>query len=250
MVLEELYELPEAVAVTAHRGFSGLYPENTLLAFAKAADLGVDLIEFDLRASADGTPVILHDAAVDRTSDGNGPVGACSLDELRKLDFSCGRDMDLRIPTFEEALEAIPPSVGLNIQVKETGPPLLAEICRLYATWDLYRRAYLTVSTFDDAAAVRRIDPGIELCVLDRGHALDEPRLREMADHGLRYLQPHRRDLTLELCAAIRRMGFRANVFYSNTDADNRRFIDWGIGGILTDRPDVLLQTLRDLARR
>ena len=70
--LQALYADPDKVVITAHRGFSGQYPENTILAFEKALDLGVDLIEFDLYGSKDNVPVVLHDRTLDRTSNGTG----------------------------------------------------------------------------------------------------------------------------------------------------------------------------------
>ena len=73
-------------AVIAHRGGAGLRPENTLAAFAHAAQLGADVLEMDLRLTADGTIVVLHDPTVDRTTDGTGRVDAMALADLRKLD--------------------------------------------------------------------------------------------------------------------------------------------------------------------
>ena len=244
MVLEELYKDPGKIVVTAHRGFSGLYPENTLVAFQAAVDIGADIIEFDIRGTRDRVPVISHDPTVDRRSNGSGAVADHSYEELRRLDFSGGSGAGIPIPTFEEALAAIPSSLGLNIQVKETEPDLLEQICELYHRADLYRRGYLTLSTFDGAEAVRSIDPRVELCILERKQTLNGRLIRRMKDFGCRFLQPHRRDMTPELCDEIRESGLFANVFYSNSDADNRLFIGYGIRGILTDRPDILIETI------
>jgi hypothetical protein len=68
-----------------------------------------------------------------------------------------------------------------------------------------------------------------------------------MRAFGCRFLQPHRRDVTPQLCRQIREMGSCANLFYSNTDQDNRRFIGYGIQGILTDAPDILVRTIKNL---
>ena len=263
MILEHLYQDPDRIVVTAHRGFCSRYPENTLLAFEKAEDIGSDIIEFDIRGSREGLPVILHDSTVDRTSDGTGPVGDFTLEELKELDFGGSAKVGdlpgdsykspkglkkIEIPTFKEALETIPTSVGLNIQIKETDPPLLEEVCRLFHAHELYQRAYLTMSTFEDAEKVRKINGRIEVCLLERKKALDRDMLKQMKAFGCRYLQPHRRDVTPELCSQIREMGFYANMFFSNTDEDNRRFISWGMQGIMTDAPDVLLRTIQTLS--
>ncbi len=178
------------------------------------------------------------------------------MEQLKKFDFGRSGDVagsppgpsKIEIPTFKEALEAIPESTGLNIQIKETDSPLLAEVCRLFDLHDLYKRAYLTMSTFEDAEKIRNIDRGIELCILERKQKLDEGLLNKTKKFGCRYLQPHRRDVTPDLCSLIREMEFYANMFYSNTDEDNRRYISWGMQGIMTDAPDILLQTIRTLS--
>ena len=72
----------------AHRGFSGKYPENTILAFQKALEEGVDGIELDVQLTKDGELVIIHDESVDRTTDGKGLVVSYTLEELKKLDAS------------------------------------------------------------------------------------------------------------------------------------------------------------------
>jgi glycerophosphoryl diester phosphodiesterase len=235
------------------------YPENTNPAFIAATQTGADIIEFDLRGTRDRIPVVLHDSHLERTSDGSGNVGDYPLIQLKEMDFAyhwkqegngpllLGSSKRVPIPTFEESLQAIPESVGLNIQVKEADPQLLGTICALFDRYDLYQRAYLTLSTFSDCVAVREINPRIDLCVLERKLPLDYTILRRMKEFGCRFLQPHRRDVTPELCYRIREMGFWANLFYSNTDQDNRRFIGYGIRGILTDTPDVLVHTIKEI---
>ena len=78
--------LNSGITVIAHRGGANLRPENTLVAFEHAVSIGADVLEMDLRATADGSIVVLHDATVDRTTDGQGRVDALTLAELQKLD--------------------------------------------------------------------------------------------------------------------------------------------------------------------
>ena len=105
-----------------HRGFSGRYPENTMLAFEKAIEAGCDGIELDVHLSSDGELVIIHDERVDRTADGSGYVGKMTLKELRNLDVSAsfrGQYGVNRIPTLEEYL-ALAKETGIitNIELK------------------------------------------------------------------------------------------------------------------------------------
>jgi glycerophosphoryl diester phosphodiesterase len=261
--LDDIYSDSKRVAVTAHRGFSGQYPENTLPAFLAAVALGVDLIEFDLRGTKDGVPIVLHDATLERTADQSGSPTGYLLSEILTFEASYWRGSHelgekltapalpgTRIPTFEQLLETVGEEIGLNIQVCDAGPPVLAEICRLYRAFDLYARGYLTMSTYAEAERVRDIDPKIELCVLDRQGHMNEAALDRLQAFGCRYVQPLRRDVTPSFCAAARERGLRANVFYGNDDAANRELISMGVQGILTDYPDVLLATQLALGLR
>jgi len=101
--------------VAGHRGYKAKYPENTMLGFRKARELGVDMLELDLRLTRDGQLVLMHDATIDRTTDGHGRVEAFSLRELQGFDAGMGE----RIPTFEEFLDWVQPTgLFLNVEIK------------------------------------------------------------------------------------------------------------------------------------
>lgn len=105
----------------AHRGYSARYPENTLLAFAKAIEAGADMIELDLHFSHDGELVVIHDDKINRTSDGRGNVADLTLTELRKYNYNnrmtnCGF---AGIPTLAEVIELVDSRVLLNIEIKK-----------------------------------------------------------------------------------------------------------------------------------
>ncbi len=104
-----------AAPVIAHRGASGTCPENTLLAFETGLSQGADALELDVRLSADGIPVVIHDADVDRTTDGSGPVAGYTAAELANLNAGSGQ----WIPRLEEVLAAFP-AVPMIVEVKET----------------------------------------------------------------------------------------------------------------------------------
>jgi glycerophosphoryl diester phosphodiesterase len=248
--------------VTAHRGFSGRYPENTLPAFRAAIDLrigecGVGLIEFDVRGTRDGVPVVLHDPTLDRTSDLAGSPSDLTLAELREGNFTYwqgayrgGRRLDapampgVTIPTLEEVLALAKGQVGFNVQVYQTDPPLLREICCLYRAFDLYGDGYLTMSTYREAEQVREIDTEIVLCVLERQNSGGVESLDEAAAFGCAYVQPRHQVVSPAYFERARRLGLRANVFYANTPEDAQRLAEMGAHGVLADYPDVVLEAL------
>ncbi|WUJ73373.1 glycerophosphodiester phosphodiesterase family protein [Kribbella soli] len=108
--------------ITGHRGAVGTEPENTLRSFRRAVADGCDEIELDLRVSADGELVIIHDATVDRTTSGSGEVASLTLAELQALDAGLGE----QIPTWSETVAAV--DVRIQAEIKaEAAVPLLAQ---------------------------------------------------------------------------------------------------------------------------
>lgn len=136
------------IYVSAHRGYSEVYPENTMAAFRAALDLGVDQIETDIRVTKDGELVIMHDAAVDRTTSGSGAVESYTLAELKQLDAGIKKGERFageRIPTLVEFMELIKdvPGLTVNFELKEyptAGREALAfDVCdRVLRTIDDY----------------------------------------------------------------------------------------------------------------
>ncbi len=105
---------PAAMPVVAHRGASGELPENTMLAFREGLAQGADALEFDVRLTADGVPVVMHDATVDRTTGGTGAVSHLELAHLASLDAGHGE----RVPTVEQVLGEFP-ETPVIIELKE-----------------------------------------------------------------------------------------------------------------------------------
>jgi glycerophosphoryl diester phosphodiesterase len=105
---------PDARPIVGHRGASGENPENTLISFDRALEQGADALELDVRITADGVPVVIHDATVDRTTSGSGSVSAHPLDLLRSLDAGQGQ----RVPLLSEVLERYA-ETPLIIEIKE-----------------------------------------------------------------------------------------------------------------------------------
>jgi len=140
---------PSPIQVMAHRGWPVLYPENTLLGFEKALELGAEILEFDVRLTRDKVPVILHDATLERTTDGAGPVGALSAAEVRRLDAGSRKDARFagqRIPTLDETLDlaARYPRVVLNVELKDATEENCARTMEALLERGLLQRCVLT----------------------------------------------------------------------------------------------------------
>jgi glycerophosphoryl diester phosphodiesterase len=261
-VADHVYFSSPAPWAIAHRGGRGLWPENTLLAFEKADALGVDVLEMDLRVTADGAIVVIHDASVDRTTNGHGRIDVMTLDEVRALDAgykfrnTAGeyfyRGKGVRIPTIEEVLSRFG-TRRLNIEMKEFEPHQAAQLCRLFKQRGVTDRVLIASFGSDAMAAFRDECPtvatsatlreGMMLYYLDRlrlgsiyrGTAVAVQTPERFGRQ--QFLSPH----LLETAAAY---NVKVQVWTVNEEADMRRLLRMGVQGILTDYPDRLLKLM------
>lgn len=253
--LTSLYKTLENVRPVriAHRGASGLYPENTIPAMEKAVKLGADMIEFDLRLTKDGIPVVLHDPTIDRTSNGKGVPADYTFEELRKFNFSYRGGVpvysELAIPAFEEILAEFRDLCCMNIQVYDTTEAGLKTICALYRKYEMFDRGFLAIG-HEAARLVRRIDPDVEVAILGQWDLRGTPdEIRKCHAAGCRFLQPVHDHLHPETFTCAKEQGMYANVFFSDTDIENRKLIGLGASGILTNRIDLLTDTCNALKK-
>jgi len=141
-----------------HRGARGLAPENTLKSFAKAIQLGADMVEFDVQLTKDKKIVVIHDFTVDRTTDGNGKVSRLTLEEIKQ--FSAGQGE--KIPTLTEALEFLKGRCRVYIEIKSRKAIdyLIAEL----KTRDLaVENIYVSSNYFKSLRKVKRALPAVKV---------------------------------------------------------------------------------------
>lgn len=156
----------------AHRGYSELFPENTMPAFEKAIEAGADMMEFDVHMSKDGHAVVIHDNDVRRTSEGYGLVKDMTLAELRALDFNFTGDRGIGraiIPTLEEVMLLARGKVALNIEIKNCPyryPGIEREVSRLVRTHEMADD--VVISSFDhfSLVTIKKIDPSLRIGML------------------------------------------------------------------------------------
>ena len=239
------------VANVAHRGASGDYPENTLLAFRKALEIGVDEIELDLHSTKDGRLVVMHDGTVDRTTGGTGAIGDLTLAEIKALDAGSAFDERFRgerVPTWEEALDLVQGKVGLNVHLKEGGHPdgdYERRVANALLDFGMVEDSILTCC--DESVGIfAGIDPRIE-CRIFRGSRTPEEYIRKSVEMGLRTMQPGRDITTREFVEKAHEAGRIVHVFYADTPGDMRAFIDIGVDGILTNYPARLKAVLEEI---
>jgi glycerophosphoryl diester phosphodiesterase len=246
--------------VIAHRGASGQLPENTLAAFRRAIELGADAIEFDVRLTRDGVPVVIHDPTVDRTTNGSGPVHSFTLAELRQLDAGARFTLDGRTfpfrgrgwtpPTLEEVLIAFP-GVPLLIELKLAAP---GEGVRRVLAADGCRRRVLLGSTRAEAVAPFRKEGFATAASVREARWLGRAGLAGGAD------QPRYAALCIPrwfngLPVPVTRLARLANeagavthVWTVNDAATAERLWQAGIHGMITDDPAAMVAARAALA--
>lgn len=161
------------ILIIAHRGFPRLFPENTIPAIVGAFDLGADAVELDARLSKDSVPVLMHDATVDRTTNGTGEVSSLTLEQLQALN-ACWRFRQsvppCPVPTLESALAAARWRGRLVIELKDPFP--YSMVGRVVAELRRQRMAdqvLLTSFNYDMVKAIRAVAPGIPVGYIDAG---------------------------------------------------------------------------------
>jgi glycerophosphoryl diester phosphodiesterase len=224
------------VIITGHRGALGTEPENTLRSFRRAVDDGCDEIELDLRVTADGELVVLHDATVDRTTDGSGEVAGLTLDEVRSLDAGLGEV----VPTWAETVAAV--DVRFQAEVKAArAVPLLVE--SLQADTSLAARTMITSSHADILLAVRRAMPSASTgLIFGRTPAVDDVlALTRAAEAGTALCGID--GLTVEGVRQLQDAGLDVTAWPVPDQTTLERAFALGVDGITTDNPHLLQAT-------
>jgi glycerophosphoryl diester phosphodiesterase len=212
-----------------HRGVMGVEPENTLRSFVRAEQAGMDAIELDLHLSKDGALVVMHDADVDRTTDGKGPIADKTLAELRELDAGDGE----RVPVFEEVLDCV--RAPLQAEIKDVAAArALAEVMHRR---DLVHR--VEVSSFhDDAVAeIATLVPGVRtVLIASRWGADIVDRAKAV---GAASLALNIRRLTLESVEHAHGEGLQVIGWVVNTQDHLRLVRALELDGATTDFPEI-----------
>jgi len=160
----------------AHRGGMATHPENTRPAFQEALRLGAHMIEFDVQFTKDGVLALMHDAKVDRTTDGEGRFSDMTLAELRRLDAGLRKDARFagtRIPTLDETLAIMPRDVWLNCHLRHGGADVGIAAAHALAKAGRLHQAFLAASP-DAADAARAAVPAVQICYMGRqGNTVD-----------------------------------------------------------------------------
>lgn len=249
--------------VFAHRGGGGIFPENTLDAFEYSAKMGADVLELDVHSTADGTLVVLHDASVDRTTNGNGKISEMTLETVKKLDAGFRftpddgktfpfRGQGISVPTLQEVFDALP-DMTFNIEPKQATPSITKPLC------EMIRRHQMTEKVIVGSFRQTAVDEFRAACpeVVTAATPSEASEFLAMYKTGIsssysppmQALQiPERAGfinvVSKDFVAAAHKRNLQVHVWTINDPADMQRLIEAGVDGIMTDYPDKLLELL------
>lgn len=227
----------------AHRGASGSAPEHTRRAFLRALDVGVDMIELDVQASADGELVVIHDFHLERTTNGRGAVREHSLAALRQLDtggwFGC-EFRDERLLTLSDVFDLIGDRAALNVEVKPTvgdEQHVATELVRLLRRLDRVDSTIVSCFDFDVLRIIRGLDDAVSLGLLTYDQDLTAvwATAREL---GARSVHPYWALVTPALIASARDTGVQVITWTVNEVAVMEELLRCGVDGIISDFPE------------
>jgi len=249
----------------AHRGGAEIAPENTLEGFREGLRVGGGVLELDVHTTADGHVVVIHDPAVDRTTEGTGAVREMTLAEIKRLDagyrFSHDgggmfpyRGQGIRIPTLEEVYDEFV-DVPINVEIKGERPGIEEAVWRIIEEAGAEDR---TLVVSENAPTIRRFrevsggrvataSSSAELILFWLLSRLRLGGLSKPSYQALQGPETYRglRIVTPELVRGAHKRGLRVDVWTIDHEPDMRRLLGFGVDGIMTDRPDILAKVLR-----
>jgi glycerophosphoryl diester phosphodiesterase len=262
-ISDHSYFNPGGFLVIAHRGGRDLGPETTLYTFQRAVDLGVDVLEMDLRSTKDGELIVIHDSTVDRTTNGTGFVQDFSLAELKTLDAGHrwspdnGRSFPMRgkgltVPTLAEVFKAFP-DTRMNIEIKESQTAVIAALCRLIR--DYQKTKHVMIASFDvsQLKKFRAQCPQVATSVGAREtflfYGLQWAYLEKIYSPPAQALQVpeyygNTQVITQRFLEAAHARNMRVHVWTVNDKKRMQELINLGVDGIITDYPGRLLRLL------
>lgn len=257
-------------AVLAHQGGEHLFPSNTMLAMEGAMALNVDVLEMDIHATSDGALVLIHDDTVDRTTDGTGLVKEMTFAELRELDAGHYwtndggatypyRGQGIVIPSLDEIMTAFP-GMRMNIEIKQREPSITAVTCDLIRQHGMSERVLLAsfhqVVIEEFRAACPEVATSMVQAEIQPFWILNTfflGRLYQPPANAHAFQVPERANLpvlgevqviTPRFVRNARRHNINVHVWTINETADMERLLATGVNGLITDRPDLMLEIL------
>ena len=251
--------------IIAHKGASGVAPENTIIAFQKALDLGVDMIELDVRHTMDEEIIVFHDSTLERTTNGRGSVERKTLAEIKELDAGSWFDLaysDQKVPTLKEVLDLVDGRAKVLIEIKHMDHPhyhdFAEKLINVIAEekngfeWCIlqsYEDKYLDEAhAYDDRIQTKKLLIGEDSAPLIAFYVETRVHLgRSKKETRLNALNPHFETLSPRRIFRMHARGFDVYAYPVNEKSDMIKMLNMGVDGIITDYPSRLIALRKEI---
>jgi len=246
--------------IIAHRGASAYFPENTIPSFEGAVAMGADMVELDVQLTSDKEVVVFHDEKISRCTDGKGRIADYTLAFLKKLD--AGRWFDnkfrnTRIPTLAEILDVCKNRIAVNIEIKTEAVSRMffggiEEKC-LKIVQQSGMREHVVFSSFDPRAIMhlKLIDTAVSVAVLfEKKHYGSKLPFDAMDSVGADAFNCSASEFSKKWLANIKSKNIPVNIYTVDDGKSMKKFLDAGVSGIFTNKPDVLKRVLDDVKKQ
>jgi len=214
-----------------HRGARAYEPENTLSSFRLAIELGVDAVELDVRKTVDNELVVIHNADVNKTTDGSGAVNELTLEEIQRFVTEKGE----HVPTLEEVLDAVAKRVKVLVELKETGTE--EQVISLIRKKQLTENVIIISFHEDALRKVRELSDDVETGLIYVRH---KNPIQTALDLKAEYLLPLYRFTHSSNVKKAHQAGLKVIVWSINNKEEVEEYKKKGVDGIASDRPDIL----------
>ena len=239
----------------AHRGFSGKYPENTMLAFEKAVEAGADGIELDVQLTKDGEIVIIHDETIDRTTNGKGFVADYTYEELKKFDASYifkGKFGFNKIPILREYFEFVKDkNIVTNIELK-TGINeyfgIEQKVWNLIKEYNLEEKVIISSFNHYSVLRMKKIAPNLKYGFLSETWIIDAGKYTKSYD--VECYHPHFAMVTDETAKEIKSHGIEINTWTVNDEEVMKDLISKGVDILIGNYPDLTKKVIEEYFKK
>ena len=255
-------ETPKPPLNLAHRGLSYTAPENTLMSFKLAIQVGADGAECDVYRTSDGVLILSHDRVVKRTMGSDADITQTPFAEIHKLEAGAWKGKHFageKVPTLEEYLKLFKSSnCTAVIEIKQQGTE--KDIVELLRKMDMVNEVFIVSFHSDSLAEIKRLEPNLSTAHIfswEMEGAAEEQaeslatRLSEAADKvGTKTVSLNTRMVSKKLVDIMHEKGYRVWVWTVNDVADMNRFLDWGLDSVTSDRSDILAEIIKKRANQ
>lgn len=240
IIMDEVdYDAMPRIQIIGHRGAMALEAENSLGSFEKAIALGVDIVELDVRTTSDGEVIVLHDEDLKKTSNGTGRVPELSLKQIKTYRLKNHE----QIPTLKEVLEKVSGRCEVNIHIKDANAVM--RCCKIVNDMRIINDVVFTAFHGPWLIDLKTKYPNARVACISRDKNIDIVRIAICLKAEA--INPASRITTKKLIDEAHGAGLRVNVWTVNFSWQMKKFIGWGVDGIITNRPDVLARVMKRL---